>query len=153
MARPRDVNVETRRAQLLKLRAAGKSYDDIVAEHPELGYSSTSHARGDLTRTLARIVDEPARDMLALELARLDALHGAIWDTGLAGDLRAIDRLIRLSERRGRITGLDAAAEAQAHQHEVQAAQEDARSLAGAIQKLAATLPDPDDDPESEPSA
>jgi len=42
-----------------------------------------------------------------LELRRLDRLLNAIWHKAIAGDLQAIDRFIKISERRGKIDGWD----------------------------------------------
>ena len=44
----------------------------------------------------------------AEELARLSAAEEAIWPKIIAGDLLAIDRLLRIMERRAKLLGLDA---------------------------------------------
>ena len=99
--------VAERRAALLRLRRQGLQYVDIVEQHPELGYSSASAARKDCQRALAVVVAEPAKDLLTLELSRIDELWQAIHERGMAGDLWAIDRLMRMSERRAKLAGLD----------------------------------------------
>lgn len=103
----RRVITAERRAELLKLRRAGWTYDQIVAERPELGYSSAGMARKDAQRAMQQVVGEPARDLLQLELDRLDELWAAIHGKGLAGDLWAMDRLLRMSAQRARLLGLD----------------------------------------------
>jgi hypothetical protein len=42
-----------------------------------------------------------------LEAGRLDQLQLAIWKSALAGHLGAIDRVLRIMERRARLFGLD----------------------------------------------
>jgi len=44
----------------------------------------------------------------ALELLRLDELLNALWDTAIAGDLKAVDRVLKVMERRAKLLGLDA---------------------------------------------
>lgn len=39
-------------------------------------------------------------DRLRLEIDRIDRLHTALWPKGTKGDLGAVDRLLRISERR-----------------------------------------------------
>ena len=100
--------VAERRAALLRYRRSGMPYTQIVEEHPELGYKgSASAARKDAQRALLQVVSEPAKDLLTLEMSRIDELWQAIHAKGLAGDLWAIDRLMRMSERRAKLAGLD----------------------------------------------
>jgi hypothetical protein len=47
--------------------------------------------------------------MRSLELMHLDALQDALWPSGIAGDQGAVDRILKIMERRARILGLDAA--------------------------------------------
>ena len=43
-----------------------------------------------------------------LELARLDVAQRAIWKKVVKGDLAAIDRLLKIMQRRAKLIGLDA---------------------------------------------
>lgn len=123
---PRRLRTAERRAQALKLRAAGMKYPDIAAQ---LGYASRGAAAQDVQRALLENVGEPAAELRALEVERLDML----WQTAmrvLAGKhptvsngrvvmidgtpvpdvgpvLAAIDRLLKIQERRARLLGLD----------------------------------------------
>lgn len=101
---PRRVKVAQRRGKALEMRRAGYRLDEIAAA---LGYRSRSAVSQDLSRALARIVDEPARDVLALELSRLDGLTRASWKQAAQGDLAAVDRVLRIMQRRARLLGLD----------------------------------------------
>lgn len=101
------IDVAKRRAQLLELRRAGYTFQEIVTRHPELGYRSASNAVQDAQRALHKLVDEPARDVLALELSRLNALTQGLWKAARSGDEKAVDRVLRVMERRAKLLGLD----------------------------------------------
>ena len=114
------------RADALTLRSRGMTYQQI-ADH--LGISKGS-AHEAVQKGLAEIVAEPAAAVRELELVRLDTLYQAA--TGvlerehvtvsngrvvtLEGEplpddgpvLQAVDRLLRISERRAKLLGLDA---------------------------------------------
>jgi len=45
--------------------------------------------------------------VLQLELERLDAMQAAIWDDAMNGHLGAIDRVLKIMERRAKLLGLD----------------------------------------------
>ena len=53
-----------------------------------------------------------ASDLMRLEVERLDRIHAALWPRAMKADLGAIDRILRLSERRlllqGRLDALEA---------------------------------------------
>lgn len=113
-------------AEAARLRSRSLSYREIARR---LSVSpATAHAM--VARALAEIVREPADDVLALELAKLDNLEQAalsvlearhytvsngrliyVGDEPLDDDgpvLAAIDRLLKIQDRRARYLGLDA---------------------------------------------
>lgn len=92
------------RAQTLELRARGMSYPTIAAT---LGLPMTTVYRW-VQSALRNMVREPAAAVLTLELSRLDTAQEAIWPAVERGYLPAIDRLLRIMERRARLLGLDA---------------------------------------------
>jgi len=97
-----------RQRQCVELRAAGASYRDISAT---LGVSPSTAYKW-VCRALAenrRAVDSHTDDLRAQELDRLDRLQAAIWAkaTSANPDLKAVDRVIRIMERRARMLGLD----------------------------------------------
>jgi hypothetical protein len=69
-ASPRRITVALRRAEALRMRAAGASYSEIVAAG--LGYKTSAAAVQDVQRALAATVAEPAADLRALLLLRFD---------------------------------------------------------------------------------
>ena len=115
--------VAARRTQLIKLRLQGVRFDDerILA----LGYTTSGSARKDLIRALAaHVEDEKAAASVyrQQENERLDALLEAVWDRATVPhpvfdregvhlcdeiDVRAVDTVIRLIDRRAKLNGLD----------------------------------------------
>lgn len=79
--------------KVLSLRRAGAQFD-VIAE------------RLNLTPTAAKALFDQAISAYdpelstALEADRLDRLHLAVWPAAQAGDLAAVDRIIKISERR-----------------------------------------------------
>jgi hypothetical protein len=112
-----------RRADLIKLRIAGVSFDDprVLA----LGYASRGAASKDMLRALEQRRDEEAGAASAYrqqENERLDELMAAVWERATTPspqynkdgihthdeiDLRAVDTLLRLMDRRAKLNGLD----------------------------------------------
>jgi len=104
---PKVARARDREAQALELRKAGASFPAIGQA---LGISDEG-ARKAVSRALARIAqqtDEAAAELRALELERLDMAQLAIARQVQQGNFGAIDRWIRLSERRAKLLGLDA---------------------------------------------
>lgn len=107
----------------VELALAGAGLDAIAAA---VGYADRSGAWRAIHRSLNRQEAAAVGEMRDLENARLDRLQTVLWPAAMAGDLKAIDRLLRLFERRARLNGLD------------QQSARDARAIADAI------LGDPD---------
>ena len=90
----------------------------------ELGYTHRSAARkavvGALQARTADAVDQ-LRDM---EVQRLDSLQAAVWADALAGDIKAVDAVLRIVQARVKLLGLDQSddKEASAHRRLVSAA-------------------------------
>lgn len=122
----RDPETAERDAEAARLRRRGYSYARIAAE---LGVSRSS-AHEAVQRALRAIVEEPAQDVRQLELDRLDEMWQAVvkvlearhvtvsngkvvtLDGSPVEDdapvLNAVDRLLRIQERRSKLLGLDA---------------------------------------------
>lgn len=124
----RTAETAERDAEACRLRSRGMSYRDIARE---LGYASMGGAYRAVQRALADIVREPAEEARQLELDRLDAAleavmkvmatehvviqHGRVVELDGrpvpddAPVLAAVDRIVKLSESRRKLLGLDAA--------------------------------------------
>ena len=90
--------------EALMLRREGLNYLEIA---DRLGVSvSTAHARVRRSFDRARAENtESAREVIELELERLDAMLHAIWPAAEAGNLRAVGTSLKINERRMRILG------------------------------------------------
>lgn len=111
-----------------KLRAAGLDYDEIAAR---VGFANRGNAYRAVERCLAAARAEPAEAVTKLELERLDEMwrnakavldrsHITVSNGRIVYDddgkpviddapvLQAIDRMLKIQERRARLLGLDA---------------------------------------------
>jgi len=100
----RQVRAHERHLQALELRKAGVTYEVIATQ---LGYANASGARKAVVSALKATLREPAAELRELELARLDAMLLPLWRPVQAGDEKAVDRALRIMERRARLLGLD----------------------------------------------
>ncbi|MFI2620379.1 hypothetical protein [Streptomyces sp. NPDC018584] len=118
-----------RRTQLINLRLAGVPFDDERIR--ALGYATRGAATKDMIRALEQRRDEEAAAVSAYrqqENERLDALLAAAWpratspspvfnkDGEIVGeelDMRAVDTVLRLMDRRAKLNGLDMPAKAE----------------------------------------
>lgn len=90
--------------QAVEMVLTGATLDEIAAA---VGYADKSGAWRAIHRSLDRHEVAAVSEMRALENARLDKIQTVLWPLALEGDLKAIDRLLRLFERRARLNGLD----------------------------------------------
>lgn len=102
----KDTNAAMRVKLALELHLAGYRYDDIAAQ---AGYASRGAAYNAIKRELLRQVGAPAAEARAAEIARLDLYLTVYHKKAMAGDGWSLDRCLRISERRGRLLGLDMA--------------------------------------------
>lgn len=102
----RAVQAHDKHMQALELRKAGLTITEIAAR---VGLSRTQVHRV-IDRLLKDTKAEAAEEIRTLELARLDTAQVAIWAQVRQGNHGAIDRLLRIMERRAKLLGLDAPA-------------------------------------------
>lgn len=97
--------------RVLELRRAGATYDEIAKA---TGYATPQGAYVAFQRALKRtLVDSGSEEMRQTELDRLDRAQVALWPSVIAGDVKAINTLLKVMERRARYLGLDAPAKLQ----------------------------------------
>lgn len=82
--------------RVLALRRAGANFDQIAERLP----ITADEARQAFDQALGTL-DLHVRQ--ALEVDRLDRLHMAVWPAAQAGDLGAVDRVLKISERRDKV--------------------------------------------------
>lgn len=94
-----------RQRKALELRKAGCTYEQIARQ---IGYRAISAAEKAVKVALARLTREPAEELRNLELQRLDSLFLTFWQQAKGGNQGALDRILRIMERRAKLLGLDA---------------------------------------------
>lgn len=99
------LNAADKQRQALELRKAGKSLDAIAQE---VGYNSPSGAFRAIVSGLRKTLQEPADEVRKMELERLDAMLEATWEFAMTGKPEAVDRVLKIMERRAKYLGLDA---------------------------------------------
>jgi hypothetical protein len=90
----------------IRYRLAVATYADIAVK---LGLSEVG-AYKIVKRVLEREAKETAergQEIRSVEVKRLDALLVMSWKRAAQGDLGAVDRILRIMERRARLLGLD----------------------------------------------
>lgn len=92
---------------MLRLRRAGYTIREIAPRIPEYG-GDTLEARekairADLRRILRRMIDEPARELLALQYARYERVLRALYAEALSGNLQATDRVLTLLRNQSKL--------------------------------------------------
>jgi len=93
-----------KQAKALELRKAGVTFEGIASS---LGYAGPSGAFKAVMSALDKTLQEPAEGLRSIEWLRLEQMQRAIWPEAMSGDLAAMDRLVRIMERRARLLGLD----------------------------------------------
>lgn len=102
----RDTKSASGRAKAMEFRKAGYQYREI------------SDALGVPISTVGRWVKEGmdqwrkqaakyAEDIVLMEEKRLDRMLAGVWSRAKAGDDAAVDRVIKIMERRAKLLGLD----------------------------------------------
>jgi hypothetical protein len=102
---PQVIDKRERATKALELRKAGISYD-VIAQR--LNYSNRTAAYRAVSRLLESTEKEAADDLREVELRRLDDLFLSIYQQARNGNLGAVDRCLRIMERRAKIAGIDA---------------------------------------------
>lgn len=98
--------MEINRKAALRLRAQGKTY---AAIGEDLGVTQQTANRYVL-EALAQLrqeAGEAAQEVRELESMRLDRLLESVWPAAETGDIKAIETVLKLMERRSKLMGLD----------------------------------------------
>lgn len=111
------IDTKRRRKRVLELRKQGLLYREIAERIREQfapeelpnGFDA-SYVGQDLRRALQNVesdLETEARDMLRMELRRLNEMQAALWSKAMQGEETAVDRILRVMERRAKYLGLD----------------------------------------------
>jgi len=82
---------------------------DAIAQ--QVGYANRSGAWKAVVRLVESRAAESVKDadvIIAMEVERLDAMLMAVWAKAKKGDVAAVDRVLKIQERRAKLLGLDA---------------------------------------------
>jgi hypothetical protein len=93
-----------RAKQALDLRKGGASFPEIARA---LGYAGPAGAYQAVMSALRKTLKEPAEEVRTLELARLDAMLLALWPQVRQGNQGAVEKALKVAERRAKLLGLD----------------------------------------------
>lgn len=104
--------IAERRVKAFNLRKAGATYRDI-AKQLEVTHATIVQDIKAVMKELQKTQLEEAADYRSLELERLDAMQVQLWPQANKGNHGAVDRVLRIMERRAKLLGLDAPAKSQ----------------------------------------
>ena len=93
-----------KRAKVVEAVAQGATYEEAAKQ---AGYANRSGAYKAFWKAMDHREAEAVEQHRALELARLDALQVGLWDRAVGGDVKAVNAVLRIIERRSRLLGLD----------------------------------------------
>ncbi len=88
----------------MELATQGHTYDQIASE---VGYANRGTAYRVVRKALDENVAQAVEEYREVEVARLNALQAAMWDKALAGDVHAVDAVLKIVSARVKLLGLD----------------------------------------------
>ena len=103
--REQQVKAYERQKEALSLRLVGLSYDAIAER---LEFANRSGAFRAVQAALKKTLQDPADELRTLELERLDSMLLPMMAQAKKGNQGAVDRVLRIMERRAKLLGLDA---------------------------------------------
>lgn len=104
--------VKKRQQQAVNLRLAGATYQEIADSLGVTPPAVHKYMKKEMDQ-LRKETEQDAEHLRAMEISKLDAAQKAIWSQVTKGHLGAVDRLVRISDRRAKLLGLDAPAKTQ----------------------------------------
>ena len=106
--RPVGTSTEQQRYDAWQMRLRGTDWQQICKT---VGFSSVKVAqvevRAYIGECMVRIDSDHREEVLHTELARLDELMDAVWDSAMAGDTKAVDSVLKVITTRMKLLGLD----------------------------------------------
>ncbi len=92
-----------RKARAVELAIAGRTYDQIAAE---VGYANRGTAYKVVQAALGARTVAGVDALRSVESARLDALQASLWPAAMAGDVSAVQAIVKIVVQRWRLLGL-----------------------------------------------
>lgn len=121
-----------RERKVLEMRLSGITFE-VIAKN--VGFASAGACYHAYKRALIRTLQEPADAVREAEIARLDRLMQGVWVSALRGEVRSVEAVLRIMDRRAKLLGLDAPTKAQ-----MEVTTYDRDSIDAEVAKLAAIL-------------
>src|SRR5688572_1861256 len=100
------IRAAERRGKALAYRKAGASYR-AIADALGCSVGTAAHDVAAALATLAEQQQGEAAALRTLEAERLDTLQLGLWPKATSGDVGAVLAILKISERRARLFGLD----------------------------------------------
>ena len=99
-----DPATAARHRQVVELRIAGRTFDEIAVD---VGYAGRQSAKKAYDTALQRWAIEGVEQQRIIQSARLDALWKVAYGAVQAGDLGQVANCLRIEKRRAELWGLD----------------------------------------------
>lgn len=99
------VDVLKREQQVIELRGQGWTWQRIA---DTVGYASAGACKVAFDNAIKRVMQPAAQETLTLELERLDRFLSYLWSAIEQGDPVAIDKGLKIMDRRAKYLGIDA---------------------------------------------
>lgn len=96
-------NIAERTSKAMRLRKAGVTYEEIARQ---LGVDKSAIIR-DIQAALRDLYQEDAKELLTLEIERLNMVMFGSWESALAGDPKAVQAVLGCIDRRVKLGGID----------------------------------------------
>lgn len=100
------ITLAERRVKALALRKGGATYR-AIADHLGVSHNAAHEYVAFGLAELAAQQQVEAQELRVLEAARLDDLQAGVWQQARMGNLKAVQTVLRIMERRARLLGLD----------------------------------------------
>jgi hypothetical protein len=98
---------EERAYRAYQMRLGGEAWPDIASS---LNYTSPVTAKREvdllITKAMNVATDDRKREVVEMELDRLDALQNAVWGMALTGDFKAVETTLKIMQHRARLLAL-----------------------------------------------
>jgi len=95
-----------RRQKAFELRKSGASFVEIGKKLGISTQAAHQHVQKKI-QELAKKTNEDAMDVMRMELERLDQMMLGIYKDAVAGKVTAVDRVLKIMDRRAKFLGLD----------------------------------------------
>lgn len=100
-----DDRVEMARAALI-LQRQGKSLWEVATALGLSQQMTATYIREALNEAQQLVDEASKRELLAMELQRLDALQASHWNQATAGDVRSAEFILKVIDKRAKMLGL-----------------------------------------------